>query len=176
MNEPNLRYADERDKTYGIAGMAISLVACDGEQLLAEIRLDAEPGECMVMANGFGLKGNPRMSAKIVWEQSIKELRATTSMVLGNIACRRYVLAHKAMTPSDTDCIRQAVRDEASEHCALDADEADALFGNCLSYVDRVFRHSGVQQVARTFADRLASQRTMSADEAIELLAQLGMR
>lgn len=176
MEEPNLRYADERDKTYGIAGMAISLVACDGGHLLAEIKIDADPGECMVMANSFGLKGNPRMSAKIVWEQTVQELRATTSMVLGNIACRRYILDHMTMTPADTHHVMLAVREEAREHCALDTDEADALFGNCLSYVDRVFRHSGVQEIARRFADRLAAQRTMSADEAIELLAQLGMR
>ncbi len=89
MNEPSLRYTDERDKSYGIAGMAITLVACDGEHLLAEIHLDAEPGECMVMTHDFGFKGNPRMSAKIVWEQTLKDLRITTSMALGNLACRR---------------------------------------------------------------------------------------
>lgn len=40
MYESSLRYADERDKSYGIAGMTITLVACDGEESLAEIHLD----------------------------------------------------------------------------------------------------------------------------------------
>lgn len=176
MNEPSLRYTDERDKSYGIAGMAITLVAIDGEKYLAEIRLDAEPGDCMVMTHDFGFKGNPRMSAKIVWNQTLNELRTGASMTLGNLACRRYVLGGTGMSHADTESIRAAVRKEALEHCELEADEADALFDSCMSYVDRIFRHSGVHRVAHSFVEQLMSRRTMSAAEAIELLAQLGMR
>ncbi len=176
MNEPSLRYTDERDKSYGIAGMAITLVACDGEHLLAEIHLDAEPGECMVMTHDFGFKGNPRMSAKIVWEQTLKDLRITTSMALGNLACRRYILAGKGLSQEETDGLRDAVRTEAHEHCSLEDDEADRLFDSCYRYVDRIFRHSGIRSVADGFADHLTRRRTLSAVEAIELLAQLGLR
>ena len=176
MDSISLKYTDTTDKANGIAGMAITLIACQGEHLLAEIRFDEPDGHNLHMAHDFGLPGNPRMSAKSLWSQSVKDLRAMASMVLGNIACRRYILDHMTMTPADTHHVMLAVREEAREYCALDTDEADALFGNCLSYVDRVFRHSGVQEIARRFADRLAAQRTMSADEAIELLAQLGMR
>lgn len=176
MEEPNLRYADERDKSFGIAGMTITLVACDGLRLLSEIRLDANPGECMVMAHDFGYKGNPRMSAKIVWEQTVNDLRATTSMALGNIACRRYVMERRGLSDTDTQPIRAAVRSEAQEHCALERDEADNLFAQCLAFVDRIFRHSGVHDVARSFAAEIAQKRTMSADEAMETLSRLGLR
>lgn len=176
MNELSLRYSDERDKTYGIAGMAITLVACDGEKYLAGIHLDAEPGECVVMTHDYGFKGNPRMSAKIVWNQTLNDLRTSTSMVLGNIACRRYVLGGRAMSESDTAGIRQAVRTEGAEHCSLDTDEADALFDSCLGYVHRIFTHSGIHSIARGFADRLADRRSMTAAEAVEILAQLGLR
>lgn len=176
MKEPELRYSDERDKTYGIAGMAITLVALDGEDFLSEIHLDSEPGESMVMSHDFGLRGNPRMSAKIVWEQTLKELRMTTSMALGNLACRRYVLAHTGMTAAETDGIRAAVVEEGREYCALDEDECRHLFDSCYSYVDRIFRHSGIAGVAGSFADELARRRSMTASEAIELLAHLGLR
>ena len=92
MDHTSLRYTDERDKTYGLAGMAITLVAIDGEKYLCEINLDADAGEGIVMTHDYGFKGNPRMSARIIWEQTLAELRMTTSMTLGNIACRRYVL------------------------------------------------------------------------------------
>ena len=36
MDHTSLRYTDERDKTYGLAGMAITLVAIDGEKYLCE--------------------------------------------------------------------------------------------------------------------------------------------
>ncbi len=176
MDEPSLRYTDERDKTYGIAGMAITLAACDGMQLLSEIRLDAEPGECMVMALDYGLKGNPRMSAKIIWAQTLNELKATASMALGNIACRRYVLGHHTLSEKDTAPIREAVRGEAKKYCSLDTDEADTLFDSCLSMVDRIFRHTSIHDAARAFATQLASRRSMSADEAVDLLARLGIR
>ncbi|MDE6611745.1 MAG: hypothetical protein K2K22_04200 [Muribaculaceae bacterium] len=46
MNEDSLlRYADERDKSYGIAGMTITLVVGRADDLLAEINLDAEQAD-----------------------------------------------------------------------------------------------------------------------------------
>lgn len=176
MKEPSLSYADARDKSYGIAGMTITLVACDAEQYLAEIRLDAEPGECMVMTHDYGFKGNPRMSAKIVWSQTLNDLRTGTSMALGNIACRRYILSRQPLTAADTAGIREAVRTEGLEHCCLDADEADALFDHCLSYVDRIFRYNGIDNVVHRFVEHLDKHRVLSVDEAVEYLAQLGLR
>lgn len=175
MNEPTLRYSDEREKAYGIAGMTITLVACDGEELLEEIHLDAEPGSCMVMSHDYGFKGNPRMSAKIVWEQTLKDLRITASMALGNLACRRYIMSHRGMTAAETDGIKAAVMAEAKEHCALEDDESERLFDSCYSYVDRIFRHAGMAGVADSFAGELTRRRTMSAMEAFEYLSSLGL-
>ena len=175
-NHNKLAYADEKDKTYGITGMAITLVALDGEEYLAAIDLDAEAGEHLRMSHDFGFKGNPRMSAKIGWEQTLRDLRLTTSMAIGNVACRRYVLAHRGISAADTTELRNAMRQDATDHCGLDADEADRLFESCMSYVDRIFRHAGIAGVADGFAERLARQRALSGSEAIEILASLGLR
>lgn len=171
-----LGYSNENDKAYGIAGMTVTLVALDGEEYLAGISLDAPAGETMLMSTAYGLKGNPRMSAKILWDQAVRELRLTTSMALGNLVCRRYLVDGTRVKRAETDVLRSAVRTEALDHCELDSDEADNLFDNCLSYVDRLFRHAGVQQVTHSFADHVLERRTMTASEAFELLAQLGMR
>lgn len=177
MNSHNsLSYADDRDMTYGIAGMAITLVVLDGEDYLASINLDAEPGNHLEMSHDFGFKGNPRMSAKIIWEQTLKDLRLSVSMALGNVACRRYVLAGRTMTRNETEGLRTALRQDATEHCGLDFDEADRLFDSCLNYVDRIFSHSGIADVAHGFAGRLAERRSLSGPEAVEILATLGLR
>lgn len=175
MNHSTLRYSDERDKIYGLAGMAITLVAIDGEKYLCEIRLDAPAGENIVMSHDYGFKGNPRMSARIVWQQTLDDLRMSTSMALGNIACRRYVLGHRGLAGDDIAPVREAVRLDGLEHCGLDGDEADRLFESCLSYVQRIFRHSGVQEVAHTFAGHIGRRRTLSGAEAIEILSSLGL-
>ena len=49
-----LRYKDDTDRSYGAAGMAIGLVIYDGDDLLAEINLDAPAGrEMMTMTPDF---------------------------------------------------------------------------------------------------------------------------
>lgn len=171
-----LSYADDRDKTYGVAGMAITIVALDAEDYLDGINLDGDPGEHILMSHDFASKGNPRMSAKIVWEQTLKDLRLWTSMALGNVVCRRYVLAHRGLTTSDQTELRSALRRDAEEHCGLDSDESDRLFDSCLGYVDRIFRHQGVLPIADSFARTLAERRTLTASEAIDILASLGLR
>lgn len=176
MNNSHLGYRDERDKCYGITGMAITLVALDGEEYLAAVNLDADAAECVEMAPGFAFRGNPRMSAKIVWEQTLKDLRLTTSLALGNLACRRYVLDHDRISRIEAANLRDAMRGDAGEHCGLDSDEADRLFDSCLSYVDRIFSHSPVHTVAHSFAASLAERRSMTASEVVELLASLGLR
>lgn len=171
-----LHYADERDKAGGIAGMAVTLVACDGEHLLAEINLDAPAGSNMVMTHDFGLPGNPRMSAKQLWTQAVKDLRAMTSMALGNIACRRSLRSESIFETDILDTLRALVRDEGADHCSLDADEADELFDSCKSYVQRLFAHPGICELAGRFRDRIMDCRVMSATETVEYLASLGLR
>lgn len=176
MSKISLKYKDERERSYGITGMAITMVALDGENYLAELRLDGAPGEGVVMTPAYGCKGNPRMSAKIIWEQSVDELRLSASMILGNLACRRYVLSHKPLDSAESSAIREAVRADARVHCALETDEADRLFESCMGYVNSIFRHSGVHDIAHSFAEQLTARRTMTGSEAVELLASLGLR
>lgn len=171
----NLAYSDENDKIYGISGMALTLVACNGEDLLAEVRVDAPAGANMVMSHDFAFNGNPRMSAKIVWAQTMKDLRAVTSMTLGNIICRRRLLHGSSVEDSLIADLRGLVRTEGAEQCGLDSDEADALFGACLSYVERLFAHAAVCAVARRLADRLAERRILSSAEIVEYLDSQGL-
>ena len=85
MTPNTLQYSDDRDKAYGVAGMTITLVALDGEDYFSGIDLDAPAGEHIIMSHDYGFRGNPRMSAKVVWEQIMRELRITASLALGNL-------------------------------------------------------------------------------------------
>lgn len=176
MTEPiNLSYSDETDKLYGISGMAITLVACNGEDLLSEVRVDAPAGANMVMSHDFAFNGNPRMSAKIVWAQAMKDLRAVTSMTLGNIVCRRRLLRGTPVEDQLIAGLRDLVRGECADQCGLDRDEADALFGACHSYVERLFAHGAVCAMARRLAERLDERRTLSGTELVEYLDSMGL-
>ncbi len=176
MEPLTLKYSDERDKAYGIAGMAITLTACDGAHLLAEIDLDDDAGSNMHMSNIFAVDGNPRMSAKAVWAQSVKDLRAVTSMALGNIACRRRMLGSAAVGAAADSGLRRLVRELGKDQCGLEADEADALFDSCSGYVRRIFAHSAITGVADGFCKHIIECRRMTATDMVEYLASLGIR
>lgn len=171
----NLKYSDDRDKSYGVAGMAVTLVAMDGESLLAAVSLDSAPGQSMQFTPDYYFNGNPRLSARIAYNHILGHLRLTAAMAVGNVICRSYVGRRRAVDSDAVDALRTVVRDEAMDTCSLDADEADALFEKHYSYFDRLFRHQGVVRIASEFADRLHSCRSMSAAEVFECLAELRM-
>lgn len=171
-----MRYSDERDKAYGLAGAVITVVMTDRARSIADINLDAAPGECVTMSHDFGFKGNPRMSAKIVWEQAVDDLGVLLSMVLGNLACRRYLLSGRDIDPAEITAVRTAFREEACDNCGLDADEADRLFNRSLAYVNRVFSYPAIPDIARAFAENLAECRSLSIAEALDYLSDWGIR
>ena len=174
--EPNetLKYADETDKSYGLAGMAISLVAWDAEEWLDAIDLDAKADEAMRMSTEFYLTIAPHVGAKAVWEQALKRFQLTAAMTVANVACRHLAYRGHASMPNDADsALRSLLYDEGADLCSLEQDEVSRVYGRSLTYCDRLFSHPGVRQLAETLAGELRSRRALSASEIFELLAPL---
>lgn len=174
MHQLSLKYNDERDKAAGMAGMAITIVAVNAAHLIDGIDIDAVDGSNMQMSDDITISGNPRVSAKAVWEQSVKDLRAVLSMVLGNMACPRRMGTSKDIKLPDTD-FRKIVREQSASWCGLDPDEADALYDDCSAFVRRLFSHTSLPSIAEKVIQRIIERRRMTADEVIELLSSLGV-
>lgn len=173
--DDKLKYVDERDKSYGMAGMAISMMMLDGENYLEAMTLDAPAGDSVEFSHDFYFIGNPRMSAKIAWNEILKHFQISSGMVIANMMCRNYV-QHRHKLPTDIiESLRAFVRDEAEEDCQLERDEADAIFEKNYNYFDRLFTYSQVHQAAHDLAAALVRQRRMSALEIIEQLRVLSM-
>lgn len=165
-----LRYTDDTDKSLGMAGMAIALVACDCEHSLAEVDLDAD--NPMRLAEEFYFCGNPRQSARIAWNEFLRQFHVEMSMILGNVLCRRYLSGH-CPEPELLTAIHDFLRDEGKSNCQLEDDEIERLYTKDLNYHTRLFTHSGVQQVASDLATLLRMRRRMSAGDVLEQLARL---
>lgn len=168
-----LKYRDERDKTYGIAGMVIAMVMTDGEEMLVEVSLDAPAGESLRFTPDFYFSGNPRLSAKLAWNQLLRQFSIGTGMLMGNVMCRSYLLDGSRLNDEVFDRLRQLVRQHGEEMCSLEQDEADTLFSRNYNYFDRVFNHSGVAGVAHNFASELQRRRSMSLQEILEQLRDI---
>lgn len=170
-----LKYNDEKDKSYGLAGMAIAMVVLDGEEYLNGVSIDAPVGEGVELSQDFYFIGNPRLSAKIAWNEMLKHLQLSTGMVLSNAMCRSYVQHRHKLSQDLIDTIKDFMREEAQANCSLDDDESDMIFDKSLRYFDRLFSYSRVHDIAHEFASEIVKQRRLSSQEILEQLSQLSM-
>lgn len=164
-------YTDETDRSLGVAGMAISLVACDCEKMLAEVSVE-EGAEPIRLSQEFFFSGNPRQSAKIAWNEMLRQYQVATGMLLANVLCRSRV-SHKECDSELMQAIHELVSDLGHDECELDDDEINRLYSENLSYYTRLFSHRGVLTVASDFATVLRLRRTMSAGDVLEQLQRL---
>lgn len=168
-----LKYTDETDRSYGLTGMTISMVVWDGADLLAGVSLDNEPGNGLEVTPDFDFAGNPRLSARLAWNQLLKHLELSAAMIMGNAMCRAYVGQRRTPTSAVNAALRALVRDEGREVCSLDDDEIDRIYAKTSNYLTQIYNHPGVVQLAHSFADTLRKRRRLSAAEALDCLAAL---
>ncbi len=172
-NNP-LRYADERDKSYGVAGMAIAVVAYDCEDALAAIDMDAAPGQCVEFGSEFYFSGNPRLSAKIAWTEILKQFRLATGLLVANAMSRSYVQHRRRLAPDTEKALRSAMHTSgAAEEVQLDEDEIDAVIDRNIEFFDRVFQMKATHDAAHALAADLVARRRLSAAETVDRLAAM---
>ncbi|MDE6452733.1 MAG: hypothetical protein K2L74_05650 [Muribaculaceae bacterium] len=170
----HLKYADERDKSYGVAGMAIAVVAYDCEDMLASVSIDAAPGHNLEFGNEMAFNGNPRLSAKLAWNELLKHYRLATGLLVANAMSRHYV-QHRRRLPGET---QRALHDVlhtcgAADEVQLDADEVDEVLTSNYQFFDRLFQMQVVHDATHRLASDLVAQRTLSAAEVLDRLAAM---
>ncbi len=173
--EATLKYTDERDRCYGLTGMAMSMVVMNGEELLAAIDMDSPADEMMKFTPQYYFAGNPRLSARVAWNQIVEHYQLTMGMLVANVLSRYYVHRREEITPELLKLVHQYIVDEGTETCQLDEDEINTLFNKHFSYMQRLFRHQGVQAVVNDFARQLIKRRQMSVNEILEGFQALNM-
>ena len=173
MSDSYLRYTDDSDRAYGVAGMSVAMVLWEGEPYLASVSIDSPVGESIQFTPAFGFNGNPRMTASIAWREMQSRFELSAAMIMGNVMCRSYVQRSQPLSNNVAAQLRAIIRDEASEKCSLDSDEADLVYNKVYRYLDRVFTHSGVSSITAGLADTLMQRRTLTGGEIIEILSAL---
>ena len=168
-----LKYADEKDRSYGLVGMAISLTVFDGESMLSALSLDNAPGDGAEMAPEFHFAGNPTLSVGAAWRHTVKQFELTAAMLVGNALCRAYVGRKIRITPAVSKSIRDVVERVGNDTCDLDNDEIDRLYDRVHDNLERVFTHNRLASVANRFVDTLQRQRRLTAAEVADAIAPL---
>ena len=174
-SKATLRYIDDADRCYGLTGMAMGIVIWDCEELLAAIDLDADTDEMMEFTPQFYFAGNPRLSARLAWNQIVEHYRLSMGLMMANVLCRNYVHSHTQVLPETLRLMKEYLIEEGRDICSLDEDEVNVLFDKQLNYLHRLFSHPGVQRVATDFATDLSQRRRMTVGEVIEGFRPLGL-
>lgn len=168
MSKATLKYTDEDDRCYGLTGMAMGIVIWDCEELLAAINLDAEPDEMMEFTPQYYFAGNPRLSARVAWNQILEHYRLSMGLMMANVLCRNTVYNKREIGADVLSLMREYLLEEGRDTCSLDEDEVNVLFNKQYSYLHRLFTHPGVRRIAEDFAGELRSRRRMTVAEVIE--------
>lgn len=160
-----IKYTDETDKAYGLAGMAISLVAWDAEEWLDAINLDAAPDEAIQMSAEFYMNIAPRIGAKALWEQSLKRFQLTVAMTVANVACREIIKNKRESISIEADAeLRTALYEEGAELCSLDEDEINSIYRKSLNYCYQLFTHYDVKNITTNIVKIILDKREISRE------------
>lgn len=171
----SLKYTDENDKCYGVTGMAIGIVALDSEELLDSLSLDTDSGDSVKFTSEYYFSGNPRLSAKIAWNEILRHFQLSIAMMISNVMCRHYVSRHATISDDIRKAMMEIATAEGRDTCSLDDDEINGMFVKSYNYLHRLFNHTGVQAVANDFARTLSARRSLTRSEVVEELRALAM-
>ena len=166
-----LKYTDEVDKSLGLAGMAIALMACNGERCISSISVEDGEDSFSFAPEAF-FASNPRYSAKLAWSQLLDEVHIFSGMLMGNVFCR-HLAASRDLRQEIVDVVHSLIAEHGAEKCDLDNDELEILFNKDIRYFHRLFNYPAVAEAARDFAGTLRIQRRMTAGEAFDYLGRL---
>ncbi len=176
MNEPQtnnrLRYENEDDRAYGLAGMAIALAASDALGSVAEIDLDAD-GPMVSFSHAFYFSTSPSVSPKVVWMNSVRNFKMTSMMVMANVMSRYYVRLSQALPPEILGDVREAMNEEGAISCSLEEDEVDRIFNLTMRDCHRIFSNPILSPRVTEFAGTLGRMRRMSALDVADELHRL---
>lgn len=168
----SLVYVSEDDKCYGLSGMAVALSFYNNEEKILEINIDRNP-DPICFTPDFYFSGNPRYSAKAVWDGMAQSFHLAVAMALGNIFSRRLIESEKGISRNEEKSLRDLAVREGYEVCGFEPDEIDAIWDKDYAYMRRIFMHPVVRSATRELAEELKKRRVLSRHELLEFLMKI---
>lgn len=168
-----MKYRDELDKCYGVAGMALGLAVLDANDLFTAVTLDGEGPGCIQFTPEFFFAGNPRLSPRGAWKYILGHYRITVGLAVANALCRRMVLDNEWVDNQLRDQLFDIAFADGRDYCQLERDEVEPIFDEAFNSMVRLFGDSRVRRAMDTFADTLKQRRTLSHIDVSDILQQL---
>ena len=168
-----MKYRDEKDKCYGVVGMAIGLHVWDVEDMFTSITLDAQGFDCINFTPDIIYSKSQSISPKATWQHQLKMFQVFMGLATSNVMCRKIIGDGSSFTQAHKVAILDAFEEEAREEFDLDDYESERMFNNMYTRLVRLYNHSLVREMVDDFAAQLNSRRKMTACEDADALALL---
>lgn len=170
-----MKYRDELDMSYGVAGMALGLSVFDAADLFTSITLDGDGPGAIEFTPEFFFAGNPRLSPRGSWQYMLGHFRISVGLAVANALCRRMVLDNDKADQQLRDQLLNAACDDGRDYCQLERDEVQPIFDEAFENMGRLFADSRVRKAMDSFADALQQRRTLSHIDVVDILQQLNL-
>ena len=170
-----MKYRDELDKSYGVAGMALGLSVFDAADLFTAVTLDKDGPGCIQFTPEFFFAGNPRLSPRGAWQYILGHYRISVGLAVANALCRRMVLDNEKADNQLRDQLFNAACDDGRDYCQLERDEVEPIFDEVFDSMARLFADTRVRKAMDAFVDTLQQRRTMSHIDVSDILQQLNL-
>ena len=170
-----MKYRDELDKSYGVAGMALGLAVLEADNLFTSITLDAEGPGCIQFTPEFFFAGNPRLSPRGAWKYILGHYRISVGLAVANALCRRMVLDNDKVDNKLRDELFNAAYEDGRDYCNLERDEVEPIFDEAFDNMMRLFSNSQVRKAMDAFADALQQRRTLSHIDVTDIVQQMNL-
>ena len=170
-----MKYRDELDKSYGVAGMALGLSVFDAADLFTSITLDGDGPGAIEFTPEFFFADNPRLSPRGSWQYMLGHFRISVGLAVANALCRRMVLDNDKADQQLRDQLLNAACDDGRDYCQLERDEVQPIFDEAFENMSRLFADSRVRKAMDSFADALQQRRTLSHIDVVDILQQLNL-
>ena len=170
-----MKYRDDDDKCYGVAGMAVGLSIFDATELFNGITIDADGLDCVQFTPEFYFAGNPRLNAKEAWQEIFSHYQISMGLIIADAMCRKMIHDHGVVDRKMRNSLLSAMCDEGKELCQLEKDEVETIFDRYYSHLMQVFSDHGMGDAIKQLATQLKEQRSFSRVEVIDLLRHLSV-
>ena len=174
-DKPIMKYRDELDKSYGVAGMALGLSVFEADKLYTAITLDNDGPGSIQFTPEFNFAGNPRLSPRGAWQYILGHYRISVGLAIANALCRRMVLDNERVDVQLRDQLFNAACEDGREYCQLERDEVEPIFDEAFESLSRLFADSRVRKAMDNFADALQRRRTLSHIDVTDILQQMDL-
>lgn len=159
-----LKYTNEDDRAYGLAGMAISLAALDAIDHVVEFSIDAD-GPMVTFSNEYYFTLAPAVSPKAVWENLMRNFHITASMVISNVMARSLVRLQEEIPADVLSEVYDEILHEGRDTCGLEDDEVKSFYDKTYYQQRRIFGNPRLRPAVEELARVISRHRRLSGME-----------